>query len=107
MCIELPLVDRPGAVALVDDEHADLARYRWRYGRQGVYRHADRIVRLPHVIVGDPVPGHFIVHVDANRLNCTAANLVVMPRAAWLAVMRDRCKQQAAIQLPIVAGELF
>ena len=66
--------DRP---ALVDDEFADLARYRWRLHRKGhVYREGDRPIKLVHTIFGaKPPAGWVVAHANRDRLDCRRDNL--------------------------------
>lgn len=87
MALELWNSVRP---ALVDDELAELRRFRWRLDRRGsVIRYCEvrlqgRIVRkmkLAHAVCGLPPAGMYWRHVNGDRLDCRRSNLVLRPLA--------------------------
>lgn len=79
--IEIPLRRRDGtvrAVAVVDDEDAELARLRWSLGGNGyvLRREGRRFVYLHRAIMGHP-EGLEVDHEDGDPLNCCRSNLRV------------------------------
>ena len=72
--------------ALVDAEFAHLAKYRWKLRADGtVIREAEKVVKLPRVIVGAG-PGQGVVHRDGNKLDNRRANLIYPCSAAEVRV---------------------
>src|SRR4051794_31497544 len=78
--------------ALVDDEDFPrLSRYHWMYRpeRDGNPGYAVRNIKVDgrrrhqylHRDIMDPPPGHEVVFVDGNRLNCQRTNLRVLTTA--------------------------
>lgn len=89
MTIEIALwnSERP---ALVDDDVADLLRYRWRLDAKGyVIRYCEIRVggkllhrmKLAHAILGLPGPGMIVDHINRDRLDNRRANLRFITKA--------------------------
>jgi hypothetical protein len=73
--IELTVVGS-NAPALVDDDFADLARYRWRLGQGYAFRYGDKRIMLHHVVLPEaPAPGLVRDHINRNRLDSRRCNL--------------------------------
>ena len=63
--------------ALVDDIHADLARYRWRLDRFGyAFRYGDKRIMLHHAVMGSaPSPGLIRDHINRDKMDNRSGNL--------------------------------
>lgn len=81
----IPL-SRPGYFAEIDDEYAFLAeRHRWTLALDERRRYAFRNIRLPNgtkrnvflhwCVIGHPMPGWSVDHIDGNGLNNRLSNL--------------------------------
>ncbi len=83
--IEIPLTQEK--TAIVDDDMEHLAKYKWQFNGNG---YAVRMVRrldgerktmfLHHCVVGFPLNGMQIDHIDGNRLNDQRKNLRIVSR---------------------------
>ena len=79
MTINLQLVGTD-AVALVDDDLADLARYRWRLSPKGfVFRHGDKVVKLKNCVFGSAPSGFAVTFANGDQLDCRRENLRCIP----------------------------
>lgn len=70
--IEIPL--NRGEKALIDDVDAHLVAYKWRVSRQG-YAISSMGVMLHQCVVGRPINGLVIDHINRNKLDNRRGNL--------------------------------
>jgi len=79
--VELQLWNSPRP-ALVDPQHADLAKLRWRLdGRGYVIRYSEKRIHLTHALMGRPPVGHAWDHINRDKLDNRFANLRLLSNA--------------------------
>ena len=81
--IRLPVVGSEEP-ALIDDMHAGLLGYRWRFDRDGyvMRKTKGRRVYLHHAVMGSAPSGDFVRdHINRNKLDNTGTNLRWVARA--------------------------
>lgn len=79
--IEIPLTR--GAIAIIDDEDADLAQFNWCLAKSGYPKRIGprpaRKTILLHRVIGfrmeTPAAGLVLDHIDGDTLNCRRSNL--------------------------------
>jgi hypothetical protein len=79
---------RNGGHAVVDDEFAHLGNWRWFKSKQGYVVRRFRMPKtktqkcmfLHHAIIGRPIDGRIIDHLDGNPLNNSIDNLRIVTR---------------------------
>lgn len=81
--VKIPLTR--GKYAVVDDNMAHLSNYKWCFMGSENYGYAKRrngrkLMFLHHAVVGYPLNGCQVDHVDGNRLNNRRANLRIVTR---------------------------